>query len=159
MAALRRVDASVRHDRDVCVIVSGRIEGRAANGMADTIRRRMVRQDELLDDTLEPLADSLARIQARRRLRRAWIQANTRADATAALARRLGVDATALQRWLVSPYFGDAWAQAEADSPALARRPVRRADVRTQLRAAEEVLRQIENASLSSTGQADAGRG
>ena len=47
--ALRRVDARIRHAPEVRVVVSGRIQGRATGGMADTIRRRLVRSDETLD--------------------------------------------------------------------------------------------------------------
>jgi hypothetical protein len=48
--ALRRVDAHIRHAPTVRVIVSGRIIGRAAGGMADTICRRLTRPDEMLDE-------------------------------------------------------------------------------------------------------------
>ena len=51
---LRLIDARVRHDPQISVIVSGRIEGRAQGGMADTMRRRMVKQDEFADDRVEP---------------------------------------------------------------------------------------------------------
>jgi GT2 family glycosyltransferase len=46
--ALRRIDAKIRHSPDVQVVVSGRTEGRAKGGMADTIRRRMVCPDMFL---------------------------------------------------------------------------------------------------------------
>ncbi len=159
VAALRRVDARIRHDREVCVTVSGRTEGRAADGMADTIRRRLVRQDALLDDGLEPVAERVGRIQARRLMRVAWHQPGPRAGLTSALAERLGVGAPRVERWLASPYFGDAWAQAEADSPALVKRPVRRADVGAQLQAAEQILRPLDQATLSSAGGAEPGPG
>ncbi|WP_457836115.1 hypothetical protein, partial [Staphylococcus aureus] len=51
---LRRADCRIRHAPEVWVTVSGRIEGRAVGGMADTIRRRLSRPDTLLDDRLEP---------------------------------------------------------------------------------------------------------
>ena len=45
IAALRRVDARVRHAPEVHVTVSGRTEGRSPGGMADTIRRRLIVPD------------------------------------------------------------------------------------------------------------------
>lgn len=67
--ALRLAGARVRHAPEVRVVVSGRILGRAEGGMADTIRRRLVAPDTLLDDALEPAADHLARLQRRRAAR------------------------------------------------------------------------------------------
>jgi GT2 family glycosyltransferase len=42
---LRLVDARIRHAADIAVQVSGRLEGRAAGGMAETIKRRISCQD------------------------------------------------------------------------------------------------------------------
>ena len=60
---LRLMDARVRHDPQISVVVSGRIEGRAHGGMADTIRRRIVRQDEFVDDRIQPAWAALHRQQ------------------------------------------------------------------------------------------------
>ena len=57
IAALRRVDARIRHAPEVHVSVSGRTEGRSEGGMADTIRRRLAKPDEYIDDRLEPALD------------------------------------------------------------------------------------------------------
>ena len=54
IAALRRVDAAVRHAPEVHVTVSGRTMGRSKGGMADTIRRRLQQADEFIDERLEP---------------------------------------------------------------------------------------------------------
>jgi hypothetical protein len=70
-AALRRIDARIRHAPEVRVMVSGRTMGRAAGGMADTIRRRMINPDETLDDRLEPALDALRRAELRRLTRAA----------------------------------------------------------------------------------------
>jgi GT2 family glycosyltransferase len=58
--ALRQVDARIRHAPEVRVVVSGRTVGRAAGGMADTIRRRLARPDPIVDDRLEPAMDAAA---------------------------------------------------------------------------------------------------
>ncbi len=68
-AALQRAGARVRHAPEVQVVVSGRILGRAEGGMADTIRRRLVAPDTLLDDALEPVTDRLVRLHHRRQTR------------------------------------------------------------------------------------------
>ena len=70
--ALRRIDARIRHAPEVSVVVSGRTEGRAEGGMADTMRRRMVRPDQYLDETLEPVRDRVERVRARRAARLAF---------------------------------------------------------------------------------------
>lgn len=125
VTALRRVDAHIRHAPGVRVVVSGRIQGRAAGGMADTMRRRMVRQDPLVDDRLEP-----ARDQERRSALRARVRAARAAGVCpAALAQALGVTRSVLAHALGGPYFGVGWAMLEACSPVLVRRPVTRADL------------------------------
>ena len=70
--ALRRIDARIVHARDVEVVVSGRILGRADGGMADTIRRRLAVADTMLDDALEPASARVRRVQLRRAARRAF---------------------------------------------------------------------------------------
>ena len=52
---LRLVDARIRHERGVSVVVSARTVGRADGGMADTMRRRIAQPDEFLDERLEPV--------------------------------------------------------------------------------------------------------
>jgi hypothetical protein len=145
--ALRRIDAHIRHDPDVTVTVSGRVIGRAAGGMADTIRRRMVQQDPMLDPTLEPVADRVLRIGARRLLRLAWGQNAGRRRVVRHLAAQLALPEVQLDGWLTLPYFGSVWALAEAASPRLGRRQVARGELNTQMVIANEVL-----ASLASTG-------
>jgi glycosyltransferase involved in cell wall biosynthesis len=62
-ASLRRMGARIRHAPDIAVIVSGRLEGRAAGGMAETIRSRIAAAPEWLDDRLIPLAELLQRLR------------------------------------------------------------------------------------------------
>ena len=66
---LRHVDARIRHAPHIKVIVSGRLEGRAAGGMAETIRRRLIEADEFLDEAIEPVVDAYRRAKARAALR------------------------------------------------------------------------------------------
>lgn len=126
--ALRRADARIRHAPEVRVTVSGRTVGRAAGGMADTIRRRLSAPDPFLDDQLEGAAAFARRLGLRRRLRAA--HAAGLSDALAgALARDLGVDPADVRRVCAASGFGAAWAELEARSPALVRVPVPVADL------------------------------
>ncbi len=120
-AALRRVDARIRHAPEVRVTVSGRLIGRAAGGMADTIRRRIGRPDPTLDDALEPAATWTRRADARAMLRTAY-----RARDRAGLRRRMaGLGcAPGLADGLIDGPFGVLWDTVEACVPGLVRRPV-----------------------------------
>ncbi|GBQ79876.1 glycosyltransferase [Gluconacetobacter johannae DSM 13595] len=132
IAALRRVDTPIRHAADVRVTVSGRILGRARGGMADTIARRMERQDAVLDDSLEPAGDCLRRARARAWLRHLHdeqgIGRDTRAS-TASLAAMLGVPTHHVAHRMIGPYFGMCWERLEAETPSLRRRRVHRSDL------------------------------
>jgi hypothetical protein len=67
------MDAPVRHNPSMLRSDSGHIMGRAEGGMAEAIRRRMIRQDEFTDDQAEPAADAFRRYGMRYRARCAWI--------------------------------------------------------------------------------------
>ena len=110
-AALRMIDARVRHATDVTVEVSGRIMGRAAGGMADTIRRRLLAPDPFLDDALEPVAARVNRLLRRRALR-----------SSCAAERRP---------------FGIVWAAAETRHPSI---PVAVGDLTAEMAHAKRVL-------------------
>lgn len=121
--ALRRADARIRHAPEVRVTVSGRTVGRAAGGMADTIRRRLAAPDPFLDDRLERAAAFARRVGWRRRLRVVHAAGVGRASA-GALARGLGLDSAELRRLCAASRFGAVWAEVEARSPVLTRVPV-----------------------------------
>ncbi len=137
IAALRRVDARVRHAPEVHVTVSGRTEGRSKGGMADTIRRRLTQPDELIDDRLEPADACAHRARCRAALRVAY-------DGAAAdlgpLARMLGVEPVLLAGCLSAPFFGIAWETVELAAPTLVRQRVSVADLAAQTAAAEAML-------------------
>nr|WP_294505074.1 glycosyltransferase [uncultured Rhodopila sp.] len=139
VASLWRMDARVRHDPGIKVVVSGRIEGRAEGGMADAIRRRMVQQDEHADDQAEPAEDALRRYSLRSRVRQAW--SSRRGDS--GLAAELDVPASLVAGAVSGPYFGAAWAELERLSPVLRRRRVRFTELSREIALAEEVLRQL----------------
>lgn len=69
VAKLREHGFKIRHDPSVRVVTSGRLFGRAAGGVADTMRARQQDPDCLCDARLEPFPRALRRLRWRRRLR------------------------------------------------------------------------------------------
>lgn len=68
---LDRRNFKVRHALDVAVMTSGRLDGRAAGGAADTMRHRRDVPDAICDDELEPALYTFRRAMVRGFLRRA----------------------------------------------------------------------------------------
>jgi hypothetical protein len=130
------MDAKVRHDPSIEVTVSGRVEGRAPGGMADTMRRRIVQQDEFADEMAEPASDAFLRYSLRQRVRRAW-----RGAADLALADDLSLSPVKMAAALSCRYFGGAWASLEAGSPALRRRRIRFSELPAEIETARSPLR------------------
>ncbi len=127
IARLRSMDMRVRHDPGIAVIVSGRVEGRAPGGMADAIQRRMVQQDEFVDERIEPALDALRRLRMQvqlRALRASVCPPSESSSAVRRLARALAVAPGAVAEAVASPWYGAGWAALEAASPTLLRRRV-----------------------------------
>jgi len=135
----RRVDGRIRHAPEIFVTVSGRLEGRATGGMAETIRRRMQVQDMFADAALEPAVDAYRRALAKARLRRLWLT-GTGADR---LAEDLLLDRAAISFAARAAYFGRAWAHVQKASPVLRRRLVPYRDLARETRQAEELCNQL----------------
>jgi len=134
-AALRRSDARIRHAPDCHVLVSGRTEGRAAGGMAETIRRRMTAPDPHIDDRLEPVEDWVRRINLRLLCRDAY----RRRAAPADFAQAIGLERSLVRKSLRAETFGAAWGNLEAASPLLRRRLVSVADLAAQTSLARDI--------------------
>jgi hypothetical protein len=148
LAALRRVDARIRHAPEVVVTVSGRTVGRAPGGMADTMRRRMVQQDVELDDSLEPPAACLRRAELRARLRRLF-EGDVLLPRTGitAFGWQAGLPAQTVAPLLSRRWFGEAWAAVEAESPLLSRQRVLRAELDRHMTEARRVLQRLRDAA------------
>ena len=142
---LASMDARIRHDPSVLVSVSGRTVGRAPGGMADTIRRRIQRQDEFTDDMVEPAVDAYRRYDFRRRVRQAWQKKSLPPQ----LAVDLGISPQVLAAMLAESHFGKAWACIEAASPFLIRRRVRFTELSRQIAHAQYLLEQDSEAHLA----------
>ena len=124
-------DFHVRHDPAVWVTVSGRTEGRAKGGMAETIRRRMSAPDLLVDDRLESV-DAAVRRARLRRLARA-VHAGEVKPGPLAAELRLGGEVVVAA---MSGPFGRGWARIEAMTPMLRHYRMPVADLPAQTRAA-----------------------
>ncbi len=126
------VDAKVRHAPEILVRVSGRLDGRANGGMADTIKRRMQKQDVFTDGRLEPTVDAYRRVLAKARLRAVMLG---RANA-AALTEDLLMGAGVMREILRARYFGAAWTEVQRLSPVLQWRMVRFSNLGGEIRQA-----------------------
>jgi hypothetical protein len=131
---LHALDARIRHEPEVQVTVSGRIQGRAAGGMADTIRRRMVVQDEFIDSAIEPAADRYRRTSLRAQARALWSGSATNYQP---LIEALGVEAAVIGQAFRHRHFGTAWKALERACPVLSPRRVRFSELPAQIAAAE----------------------
>jgi hypothetical protein len=144
LAALRRQDVGIRHSLACHVTVSGRIVGRAAGGMADTIRRRLQAPDPHLDLRLEPAADCARRAALRRRFRQLYDDPARLEDIAAAV----GLEQALLRDLLASKTFGVAWDDLEQASPVLRRRPVAVADLPAQMASAQRICAALRRFSV-----------
>ena len=81
-------DLVVRHDPNLVVVTSGRLQGRAKGGVADTIRLRCDLPDSLCDDRLERLERVVARSMLRRRLHGRGVSRRSRATGSRTCPRR-----------------------------------------------------------------------
>jgi hypothetical protein len=140
---LRLIDARVRHDPNISVIVSGRTEGRAQGGMADTIRRRMVKQDEFVDDRIEPAWVAFRRLRMKRYFSLLWHEPT--GSRIRKFAQLLAVAPTVIVDAVAAPYVGMGWSQIEEVSPLLARRRVRFVDLPWEMTIARRIHRYLSN--------------
>lgn len=142
-AALRRVDARIRHATDVVVTVSGRLEGRAAGGMAETLKRRLAGPDRWLDDCIEGAEPHYRRACARRALRALYnrpLGAVNWGEIEKAAAE-LALQPQNISRMLQeAPSFGALWHTAETKSSALRRRRVRAKAISAEIAAALAII-------------------
>jgi hypothetical protein len=134
---LRRIDARIRHAREVMVMVSGRTVGRAKGGMADTIARRLREPDKWLDERMEPAADHARRAALRARAREIWAGRHSSAEA---LANALRLSVATVRRALKTPTFGGGWSELERRSPKLRQRLVPASDLDQEIAHARVII-------------------
>lgn len=141
VSSLLSSDARVRHDPEVLVVTSGRLDGRAPGGAADTMKLRCEVPESPCDPRLEALPRALFRFTWQRRMRR--LSTRGRLDHTRLWAPWLGIGARDAQAIARMPTFGAVWATVEALSPALASRPLRPRELPRQIRLARLILRML----------------
>ncbi|MCJ2054861.1 glycosyltransferase [Methylobacterium sp. J-070] len=138
VSSLLSSDARVRHDPDILVVTSGRLDGRAPGGAADTMKLRCEVPESPCDPRLEPLPRALFRFACRRRMGR--LQASRRVGRTALWAPWLGIQADVAAAIADLATLGAVLAATEAASPLLRYRPLRPAELPRQIRHARAVL-------------------
>lgn len=139
MDRLMAADARVRHAPDIVVITSGRLDGRAPGGAADTMKLRCEAPDSPCDPRLEALPAALFRYAARRRVRD--LRASGRLGRTHLWAPFLGIGRDEAQAIAGLATSGQVWAAVEQAIPRLAYRPLKPRDLPAQIGRARMALR------------------
>ncbi|MGX9965575.1 glycosyltransferase [Roseomonas sp. F4] len=152
-AALQRTGLRVRHCPAARVIVSCRLTGRAAGGMADTLRDRLARPEAPVDDRLEPALAALFRLRCRQALRRLH-QGHPRPGDPARLARMLGLEVTALTTLAAQPRFAPAWEALQAAAEPLRRRSLLVAELPAETARAQSILAVLRSGRRLLSGRA-----
>jgi hypothetical protein len=147
---LSRQDVRIRYSPTVRVITSGRTNGRAPGGVADTLAIRSKEPESFCDDALEPFHTAFARALWRGRLRR--LQAAGRLAIDQDWSARLGLSAWHVNEIVKESPFGAAWTIVEDRSPLFARRLLRPADLPEQIALARHSLSLL-RAKASGAGQ------
>lgn len=141
VARLDREGYYVRHDLAVRVDTSGRLEGRATGGVADTIRLRCVEPEASCDEYLEPALNARFRGFWRGRLRTIYSQRG--------VAPALAAFGWPMSSTLASRTFGSLWDGLEQEDARLSRQLLRPADLPHEIAAARVVLRHLRHAPIS----------
>src|SRR3984957_15271175 len=135
---LSRQDARIRYCPAVHAVTSGRTQGRAPGGVADTLAIRSREPDAFCDEALEPFRTALARAAWRGRLRRLHGAGPLALDRDSALG--LEIPAREVNGIAQESTFGAAWRAIEDRSPLFARRLLRPAELPGQIAIARRWL-------------------
>ena len=138
IALLSRQDAKIRYCPTAHVITSGRTNGRAPGGVADTLAIRSRDPDAFCDDALEPFRTAFARVSWRGRLRR--LHGERRLVLGQDWASELGILAAEVNDLIQGKAFGAAWRVIEDRSPLFGRRLLRPAELPEQIAIARRSL-------------------
>ena len=138
---LSRHDARIRYCPSVRVITSGRTNGRAPGGVADTLRIRSDDPEASCDEALEPFRAAFARALWRGRLRR--LHGAGRLALDQEWARKLGFTSREVDEISKASAFGAAWSVIEGRSPFFARRLLRPAELPEQISIARRSLARL----------------
>ena len=128
---LSRHDVRIRHCPTAHVITSGRTDGRAPGGVADTLAIRSKEPDAFCDEALEPFRTAFARAAWRGRLRRLYGVGRLALDLN--WVEKLEIAPLDVDDLIQEPAFGAIWAAIELRSPRFARRLLRPAELPEQI--------------------------
>jgi hypothetical protein len=145
IALLSRQDARIRYCPAAHVITSGRTDGRAPGGVADTLAIRSKEPEAFCDDALEPFRTAFARALWRGRLRR--LHAAGRLALAQDWAAQLGLSARHVNDIIKESPFGAAWNIIEDRSSLFARQLLRPAELPGQIAIARRSLSLLREAS------------
>jgi cellulose synthase/poly-beta-1,6-N-acetylglucosamine synthase-like glycosyltransferase len=138
IALLFRQDAKIRYCPTAHVITSGRTNGRAPGGVADTLAIRSRQPDAFCDDALEPFLTAFARASWRGRLRR--LHGAGRLALDQEWAAELRIWPREVNNIIKERTFGAAWSVIEDRSPLFARHLLRPAELPEQIASARRSL-------------------
>ena len=150
--AIRAHDLVVRHDPAIEVVTSGRLDGRAVGGVADTIRLRCDVPDSPCDDRLERALTFVIRCLWRRTLRRLHVSGRLRA--TWWWATFLAIPQQKAMRIVQTPFAGQALAAIEKASPRFAYCPLCPAALPSQIAIGRLLLRGLRAGKIFSGARA-----
>jgi cellulose synthase/poly-beta-1,6-N-acetylglucosamine synthase-like glycosyltransferase len=145
IALLSRQDARIRYCPAVHAVTSGRTQGRAPGGVADTLAIRSREPEAFCDDALEPFRTALARAAWRGRLRRLHGAGRLALDQD--WTAKLEIPAREINDIIQESTFGAAWALIEDRSPLFARRLLRPAELPGQISIARRWLARLREES------------
>jgi hypothetical protein len=146
IALLSRQDAKIRYCPTAHVITSGRTNGRAPGGVADTLSIRSREPDAFCDDALEPFRTAFARASWRGCLRRLH---NTRGLAfDQDWGAELGISPRDVGDIVTEAAFGAAWSIIEDRSPLFVRQSLRPAELPEQIAVARHSLASLREGGL-----------
>jgi Glycosyltransferase like family 2 len=141
IALLSRQDARIRYCPTAHVITSGRTDGRAPGGVADTLAIRSREPDAFCDDALEPFSTAFARASWRGQLRRLHGAGPLALDQN--WATELGLSTSYVNEFVKESSFGAGWSVIEGRSPFFARRLLRPAELPKQISIARRSLARL----------------
>jgi len=129
----------VKYADDVCVTTSGRLQGRAPGGMADTLRERSLQAEYVVDEMLEPASTLLLRLHAQQECRRRWIQQQSLAP----LYRLLCIDPPVTTHRSIPTCWQAVWASIESVSPLLTAHRLYAHELPKHIQSLEHALRKV----------------
>jgi hypothetical protein len=130
----------VRHCIETRVVTSCRLEGRAAGGMADTMRQRIADPDAFCDPSLQHVLSAVDRFLSRATLRR-WHRRGHRGLLSWPSRLPLSIEAIELIAGL--PTFEAVWAAVEAYRLHRQHQLMRPGELPAQIALAKQVLRSL----------------